>query len=167
MQPASASGEGVAVIAIGVVRRSFQAAGPCDTRFAAFAPLPAPDLEAVSAAFRRAHGAMIMQHGAGLLLAPPGTVGLTRHERRLLRATAAAQADDTLAMDSHLFNLAPWHSTRASLAAAVAALATMLGGSGHRFTQAALPPPALAVARLHGADLAGFDIAWPGGVDAR
>ena len=145
--------------AVGIVRRSLHGSRSC-----APAPRSPPaflaDLETVGALFRRAHETMLGLQGAGLTVAPPGTVAVTRHERRLLRAAAAAQAEDDAAADDYLFKLAPHPQARPSLAHAVTALATSLATSGHWLSDFPLPAPALRVARLHGVDLGAISVAW-------
>ncbi len=128
----SAGREGAAAerLAVSAIRRSFHQAGGC-------APVPrvlptlVADLQAVGISFRAAHETMIGLQGAGLLVAPPGWMTLTRHERRLLRATAAAQANEDWLVDNVLFKLAPHPKARPSLVRAVAGLATSLATSGY------------------------------------
>jgi hypothetical protein len=145
--------------AVSVIRRSFHGLRHC-----APAPRSLPavlaDLETIGALFRAAHARMQGVQGAGLIVAPPGTLATTRHERRLLRATAAAQAEDEGVVDNYLFKLAPNRQARPPLAHAVTALATGLATSGHWFSAVALPAPALQVARLRGADLRTINVAW-------
>jgi hypothetical protein len=144
-----------------VIRRSLHGARDCKT------PVPQnlraflTDLEAVGALLRNAQEAMLGLQSAGLLVAPPGTLAMTRDERRLLRATAAAQAEDDVLVDNCLFKLAPHPRARPPLTNAVTALATTLGASGHWLIPLALPAAALRVAQLRGLDLGTISVAWP------
>jgi hypothetical protein len=118
------------------------------------------DLETIGALFRVAHGTMLALQGAGLTIAMPGTAAVTRHERRLLRAAAAAQAEDETLVDNYLFKLAPHPRARPPLTHAVTVLATSLATSGHWLSAFPLLAPALQVARLHGVDLREISVAW-------
>lgn len=142
------SGEEAALaarLAVGAIRRALHGAREC---------APAPhgvlslhrDLLAAGALFRGAHRAMLVAQGTGLLVAPPGSLVPTRHERRLLRATAAAQAGDEALADNYLFGLTPQSRVRPLLARAVIALATGLALGGFWFGERAAPE-ALARAR--------------------
>ncbi len=147
--------------AVSVVRRSLHGVRDCKT--------PAPrnlrafltDLETVGALFRNAQEAMLTLQSSGLRVAPPGTLAMTCHERCLLRATAAAQAENDVLVDNNIFKLAPHPKARPLLTAAVTALATTLGSSGHWLVPPVLPAAALRVAQLHGLNLGTISVAWP------
>ena len=62
---------------------------------------------------------------------PPGSLGLTKDERRLLNAVAAAQGDDPALLDNYLFKVVADRGLRARLADAVATLAAVLAVQGH------------------------------------
>ena len=101
-------------------------------------------------------------------LARPVDPALTRDERRLLRALAAAQAGDEALLDNFLYKIALDRAARAVLADGVRALATALAAQEHRLPMAGtqrhlVPAPALAVARAHGWALDEITVAWPNG----
>jgi hypothetical protein len=145
--------------AVNAVRRSLHGSRACA---AATRRLPGflTDLEAVGSLFRTAHETMLDVQGVGLIVAPPGALDVTRHERRLLRAAAAAQAEDDGLVDNYLFKLALHPQARPPLARAVTALATTLAVSGYWLSAFLLPAPALHVARLHGVDLRRIAVLW-------
>jgi hypothetical protein len=93
---------------------------------------------------------------------------LTRDERRLLRALAAAQAADEMLMDNYLYKLALGFPSRALLAEAMRALAAALANQEHWLpvgeVQQPLPAPTSPVACVHGRELHGTTLAWPGGL---
>lgn len=132
--------------AVCAVRRSLRCAarGAQDPQ-----DLPAlgADLQEAGALLRRAHGMMLRLQGSGLRVAPPGAAALTRHERRLLRATAAAQTDDIWIMDNYLFKLAPNRHARPALALAVTTFAFSLATMKHWLPAFPFPVDALAIAR--------------------
>jgi hypothetical protein len=99
-------------------------------------------------------------------LARPVDPVLTRDERRLLRALAAAQAGNEALLDNFLYKIALDRPLRAVLADGVRALAAALAAQDHRLTmvgaqQRLVPAPALAVARTHGRALDEITVAWP------
>jgi hypothetical protein len=147
--------------AVSVVRRSLHGARDCKTPEPRNFPVFLTDLEAVGALFRNAQEAMLRLQSSGLLVAPPGTFAMTCHERRLLRATAAAQAENEVLVEDYILNLAPHPQARQLLTTAVTALATTLGSSGHWLVPLVLPAAALRVAQLHGLDLGTISVAWP------
>jgi hypothetical protein len=153
-------------LAVGAMRRVLHGPAGCAPVPRAL-PLFLADLEVIGALFRAAQVALVNFQGAGLALAPPGTLELTRHERHLLRAAGSAQAEDALVMDNYLVKLAPHPRARTPLADAVAMLASSLATSGYWLRQAPLPASALHVARLHGHDLGELNIAWPHAARAR
>ncbi len=105
----------------------------------------APGWRSVGAQWRLAHAQMLRQQQSGLVLGSEDAATLTRHERRLLRATAAAQAGDPTLVDNIIFALAPGRLLRPVLAEAVERLAAALTALGHR-----LPPsPMLATYDVH------------------
>jgi hypothetical protein len=128
-----AEADPAAGLAISAIRRSFHPVVTACLAVPRCRPAFVEDLAAVAASFRQAHQRMLEVQGAGLVTALPGTVPLTRHERRLLRATAAAQAEDDELMDAYLYTLAPGQEVRPHLACAVIVLATKLAIAGHWF----------------------------------
>ena len=152
-------GDAAAGWAVNAVRRSLHGSRGCAPTKRSPPGLLA-DLEAVGFLFRAAHETMLDVQGVGLIVAPPGTLEVTRHERRLLRAAAAAQAEDDGLVDNYLFKLALHPRARPPLARAVTALATTLAISGHWLSAVLLPAPALQVARLHGVDLRAIAVLW-------
>jgi len=82
---------------------------------------------------------------------------LTKGERRLLHAVAAAQREDAEMLDNYLYKLALDSGVRSRLAEAVTSLAACLAMQGHRLTRPAgclcIPAAALTVARAHGWDV--------------
>ncbi|MCQ8242435.1 hypothetical protein [Rhizosaccharibacter radicis] len=99
-------------------------------------------------------------------LARPDDPLVTRDERGLLHAVAAAQRRDDAVMDNYLVRMAPGGAARARLADAVRALAGLLAASGRVVASPqimcwSLPAAALTVARLHGHDTSMIPIAWP------
>jgi hypothetical protein len=106
------------------------------------------------------------RHGSGRLqLGCSGSLALTQHEQRLLRALAAAQGGDDARVDIYLRKIAPDGQVRQPLAAAVTALAAALAAAGHWLADAVpawpLPAPALPVAKLHGRTVRAGEVAWP------
>lgn len=65
--------------------------------------------------------------------AHPNSQLLSKDERRLLRALAAAQAGDEVLLDNYLYELALDPLTRAQLAQAMWVLAAALAAQGHDF----------------------------------
>lgn len=151
-------------VAVWTFRKPFHSSPAC-IEVPQKALIPAQDLAAIATSFRVAHEEMVRHQGVGLRLAERCSMPLTRHERRLLRATAVAQDLDEALIDNYLFPMAPSRCARPYLADAVTMLAASLGTAGHwlprRRLDYPLPAPALAVARLHGADLHGAAVAWP------
>jgi hypothetical protein len=66
--------------------------------------------------------------------AHPSSPFLTKDERRLLRALAAAQAGDEMLLDNYLYKFALGPSPRAQLAQAMRALAAALTVQGRRIS---------------------------------
>lgn len=96
-------------------------------------------------------------------LNPQGSLGLTKDERRLLRATAAAQAGDLAVLDNYLFRLALDRTLRCRLADAVTRFGAILAVRGHWLTNpgsVAIPAGALMVARARGRDMAEIRVTW-------
>ncbi len=100
-----------------------------------------------------------------LHLGQPGSLVLTKDERSLLQALAAAQLGDEGAMHSSLYAITLDWRARSSLALAVMTLAASLAVAGNWLTDAAapqyLPGAALLVARHHDADMGMVQVAWP------
>lgn len=115
----------------------------------------------ITTLFRTAQDTMMALQGAGLTVACPGTVAITKHERSLIRATAAAQDTDDTLMDNFLSRLAPHPRARPVLARAVTTLADSLSSSGHWLSEAPFPAPALGLLRLRGIDPGRLRVAWP------
>ncbi|MBO1324467.1 hypothetical protein K2X14_04770 [Acetobacter sp. TBRC 12305] len=145
---------------IGAVRHALHGPRRCDLA-SQRATAWENDLAAISPLFRTAQETMLILQGAGLILAPPGTVRITRHERRLLRATAAAQDEEDMLMDNVLYKLAPHPQARPALARAVTVLANSLAGCGHWLSAPPLPAGALGMMRMRRVDLARVRVAWP------
>ncbi len=121
-------------------------------------PAPGPavlDLGAMAAAFRD----VFSPADVGI----PESLALTKSERRLLHAIAAAQAEDAAMLDNYLYKLALDRVLRARLAEAVTTLAACLALQGHWLARpAAIPAAALTVARAHGWDMEALRVDWPG-----
>ena len=83
---------------------------------------------------RHAHATMLRHQGIGLVVGDQDAPSHTRHERRLLRATAAAQLPDPVLVDNYVFSLAPGRLLRPLLTRAVERLATGLTQQGHHLT---------------------------------
>jgi hypothetical protein len=98
-------------------------------------------------------------------LGAPESLALTRGERRLLHAIAAAQHEDAEMLDDYLYKLALDSEARSRLAEAVTSLAACLAMQGHRLTRRAgcscIPAAALTVARAHGWDVDVLSVDWP------
>ena len=77
---------------------------------------------------------------------PPGSLALTKDERRLLNAVAASQADDGGLADNYLFKVVADRDLRRRLADAVMTLAAALAVQGHwlPLRTDSVPPPAVA-----------------------
>ncbi|MGE4480304.1 hypothetical protein [Acidocella sp.] len=94
-----------------------------------------------------------------------GEWGVSKDERRLLKALAAAQSEDAWLLDNYLYKLALAPERRRRLAGAVEALAAALAVQGYWLERPGerlpIPAPALMVARTHGHDLDMARIAWP------
>ena len=88
----------------------------------------------VGRVLRRAHAEMVRHQRVGLVVAEEGTVLLTRHERRLVRATGAAQIPDPALVDNLIFALAPGRQARPFLTDAIGHLAAGLARHGHRIS---------------------------------
>ncbi|HWA79568.1 MAG TPA: hypothetical protein VG848_04565 [Acetobacteraceae bacterium] len=167
-------------LAIWTLRRIAEGPGPCllsrgeasssgpphdDLRQADISWGPGQDLRKVAAAVRVALDEMGRQGAGRLRLGCPGSLALTRHERGLLRALAAAQSGDEERVDNCLYKIALDRQVRRHLATAVTMLAAALAAAGHWLADAApawpLPAPALPVAKLHGRPLRSGEVAWP------
>lgn len=148
------------LLAVSAVRRSFHGARGCTPEPQSL-PAFVMDLQAAGALFRIAQHAMVGLQGSGLIVAPPGTLATTCHERRLLRATVAAQANDGQLMDNYLAKLATHRRARPALAHAVTALGTSLATAGHWLPASKLAIPVLLVDRPHGRDLRAVGVIWP------
>ncbi len=95
----------------------------------------------------------------------PGRPALTKDECRLLRAIAAAQADDEKLLDNYLYRIALNRKQRARLAEVIHALARALAARDYvlpALTMANIPAPALHVAVMHRPALDEIDVAWRG-----
>jgi hypothetical protein len=126
---------------------------------------PGQDLRKVALALRTALDEMRRHGSERLLLGCSGSLALTRHEQRLLRALAAAQGGDDERVDNYLYKIALDRQVRQRLAAAVIALAAALAAAGHWLADVTpawpLPAPALPVAKLHGRIVRAGEVAWP------
>ncbi|MFS3136406.1 hypothetical protein ACLRDC_13670 [Gluconacetobacter sacchari] len=145
---------------IGAVRHAFHGSRACPLSARKITAWESA-LPAIGAGFRGAQAAMLEWQGAGLIVAPPGTIETTRHERRLLQAAGAAQNEEDGLVDNFLCKLAPHPRARPVLTRAVTTLANSLAGCGHWLSAAPLPAPALRLMRLRGADPARLAVAWP------
>lgn len=133
-------------LTVGAVRWSLHGPRRCAATPRSVPPFVA-DLQTVGVLFREAQATMLGVQGAGLLVGCPGVLALTRHERRLLRAAAAAQADDDRLVDNYLFKLAPHAEARPALTRAVSVLATSLALAGHWLPALPVPESVPPVAR--------------------
>ena len=92
-------------------------------------------------------------------------MSMTKDERRLLNALAAAQVEDAELLDNYLYKLALDRTARAHLAETVTHLAACLAVHGYWLQRPAglipIPAAALAVARAHGQDMDDVRVAWP------
>lgn len=100
-----------------------------------------------------------------LPLRPPGGFAVTKLERRLLRAVAAAQNEAFWLLDNYLYRIALEPAQRARLVAALDALAAALAVHGYWLEAPRETPPlaasAMRVASQRGLDLATAQVAWP------
>lgn len=132
MRPAIGAGIGVSepgltvsqLLALQIIRRSL-----ADD---AVHGLEGSEWRNVGRVLRRAHAGMLQHQLVGLVIAEEGTVLLTRHEKRLLRASGAAQIPDPALVDNLIFALAPGREARPFLTDAVRHLASGLTRHGHR-----------------------------------
>lgn len=145
---------------IGAVRHAFHGWRRCASPRRSATPWES-ELPGIATLFRAAQDAMVELQGTGLIVPCPGTVAATKHERRLLRATAAAQDADDALVDNFLPRLAPHPCARPVLARAVTSLAGSLSGCGHWLSETPFPAPTLRLLRLRGIDPAGLRVAWP------
>jgi len=162
-------------LAIWTLRRIAEGPGPCllsggnasssDASRADVSWGPGQDLRKVAIAVRAALDEIGRHGDARLQLGCSGSLVLTRHERRLLRALAAAQDGDDERVDNCLYKIALDREVRRRLATAVTVLAASLAAAGHWLADATppwpLPAPALPVAKLHGRTLRAGEVAWP------
>jgi hypothetical protein len=95
-----------------------------------------------------------------LRIDPPGSLCLTRDERRLLKAVAAAQADETGVLDNHLYRLALVQPARTRLAEAMTILAAALAVQGHWIPQPAMPVPHIAPHAMQARHIPGRSATW-------
>lgn len=127
--------------------------------------IAADALEAATPLICQAFGRLDRAGTAGPQIADPEAPALTRDERGLLDALAAAQHPNVAVLDNYLIRLAPARAPRAQLAEAVRALADVLAASGRLLTSPSvcwsLPAAALTVARLHGYEPGLDAIDWP------
>lgn len=92
--------------------------------------------------------------------------GVSKNERRLLKAMGAAQDDDLWLLDNYLYKFALEPLRRQRLAGAVESLAASLAVNGYwlpcpEAESFPVPASALRVAYTHGRDLGRVQIAWP------
>lgn len=89
----------------------------------------------------------------------------TGEERRLLRALAAAQAENDDLLNRYLVSFTPERSAQQCLKLAIEALAANLAVHGYWLPQLRdllqVPASALPLLRVHGQDLALAQVAWP------
>lgn len=94
-----------------------------------------------------------------------GGWGANRTERRLLRALAAAQAENEQLLDCYLRLFAPSWSVRHRLAVAMEGLAATLAVHGYWLPQPgdllSIPASALMLVRTKGHDVAMTQVVWP------
>jgi len=124
------------------------------------------DLQAISTMVRAVSQEVAAQRGRGLDIAPLGQVWITTEERHLLRAAAAAQAED----DRVLTDSADALASNAALTQPIMTAAAMLGAAlaAHGYW---LPKPrtdtrtlacaALSVARQRTTNWDQADVLWP------
>lgn len=121
------------------------------------------DMEAAEAAVRAALRPRPPARLRAVHLNPPGCLGLTKDERRLLRATAAAQAGNLPVLDNYLFKLALDRDLRGPLADAITRFGAILAVRGQWLSGPSswtIPAGALMVARARGRDVAGLRVSW-------
>jgi hypothetical protein len=147
-------------LAIWALRRVTGRWWNCDLSCAARPAHIEKELAAIADHFRDVFGGM-----RPVRLSISASQELTKDERRLLHAIAAAQAEDAQLLDNYLYKLALDLSIRAPLAEAVKSLAACLAVHGSWLPQppGALPVPAAALrlARAQGHDLRDIRVAWP------
>ncbi len=148
VQPCLAEGERLAIWALRRVVAGSRCCHPA-------APGPAMlDLGVMAAVFRT----VFSPADVGL----PESMVLTKSERRLLHAVAAAQAEDAEMLDNYLYKLALDRTLRAQLAEAVTTLAACLALQGYWLVRPGpIPAAALTVARAHGWDMEALRVDWP------
>jgi hypothetical protein len=147
-------------LAIWALRRVTGRGWNCDLSCTARPAHIEKELADIADRFRCVFGGM-----CPMRLAMSGSHELTKDERRLLHAIAAAQAEDAQLLDNYLYKLALNRSIRAPLAEAVKSLAACLAVHGYWLPQPpeAIPVPAAALrlARAQGHDLHDIHVAWP------
>jgi hypothetical protein len=144
---------------IGSLRRALHGSSPCTLR----APDSDRDMAATEAIIRAAFRPRQPSRMRAIQLNPHGSLDLTKDERRLLRATAAAQAGNLAILDNYLFKLALDRTLRCQLAEAITRLGAILAVRGHWLTSPgswAIPAGALMVARARGRNLAEIRVTW-------
>ncbi|MCB8880526.1 hypothetical protein ACELLULO517_09805 [Acidisoma cellulosilytica] len=124
------------------------------------------DLHAISTLFRDINWTVAEQRGIGLDIAPPGQVWTTLEERHLLRAAAAAQAEDDAILAELAATLSPHPALVPAIADAAAMLGAVLATHGYWLPKpesecSRLPGPALSVARRRSAVWDRADVMWP------
>jgi hypothetical protein len=141
------------------LRRALHGPSPCASQV----PDSDRDMVATEAVIRAAFLPQPPSRMRVLRLNPHGSLGLTKDERRLLRATAAAQADDLAVLDNYLFKLALDRTLRDQLADAITRFGAILAVRGYWLTNPggrSIPAGALMVARARGRDMADIRVTW-------
>jgi hypothetical protein len=145
--------------AIESLRRALRGPWPCASR----APDTDRDMAATEAILRAAFLPQPPCRMRTIRVSLHGSLGMTKDERRLLRATAAAQADNLAVLDNYLFKLALDRSLRCRLADAISRFGAILAVRGHWLANPGgrtIPAGALTVARARGQDVSGIKVAW-------
>ncbi|MCB8874879.1 hypothetical protein [Acidisoma silvae] len=124
------------------------------------------DLQSIIALFRDINRDFTARRGAGLDIAPLSQLGMTVEERHLLRAAAAAQAEDDAVLSELTAMLCPHPALVSALADAASMLGAVLATHGYWLPKPdsdcrRLPGPALSVARRRSTTWDRADIMWP------
>ncbi len=152
-------------LAIWALRRVMGCARCCFSAAGADPGKIESELATMTAVFRDLFRRRDRDRGFSVQIGVPESMVLTKDERRLLNAIAAAQAEDHELLDNYLYKLALDHKARSRLSEAVASLAACLAVQGYWLTRPLGAVPisgaALAVARAHGREVQDMRVAWP------
>ncbi|HEY0185058.1 MAG TPA: hypothetical protein VGC09_19830 [Rhodopila sp.] len=119
----------------------------------------------IAAAFRALFDVTGTNDPLHVQIAMSDTASLTKDERRLLRAVAAAQNEDSELLDTFVHKLAMGRGGRRHLAGVITNLAACLAVQGYWLPRPTelipVPGPALTVALAHGRNMQTVRVAWP------